>query len=174
MVFILMTHLTCSCGKIAITLSGPPIMTVDCCCSSCRSAALLLPGAPKILGPHGETRFVLQRKDRVALPAPAAMAEFRLTPSSKTRRVVATCCNAPLFLEFQGGHWISLYASLWPAGTAPKAQMRSMVGDLPDPALLPTDIPNPRSHSPRFMWNLLRAWVAMGFRAPRIAVTGTI
>lgn len=52
--------------------------------------------------------------------------------------------------------------------------MRTMAGDLPDPGIQPEGIPNPRSQSPRFMWNLLTAWVAMGFRAPRIAVTGTI
>ena len=172
-----MTHLTCRCGKTAITLSGPPIMTVDCCCTSCRTAAAqlqALPGAPSILGPHGETRFAMQRKDRATLPAPAAMAAHRLTATSKTRRVVATCCNTALFLEFQGGHWISVYGSLWPTGTAPKAQMRTMARDLPDPGILPTDIPNSRSQSPRFIWNLLRAWIAMGFSAPKIAVTGTL
>lgn len=165
-----MTQLTCTCGKTALTLSGPPIMVAACCCTSCRTAAAQLPGAPKILGPHGETHYILQRKDRASLPAPEAMAEHRLTPKSKTRRVVTTCCNTPLFLEFQSGHWISVYASLWPQGTAPAPQMRTMTADLPDPSILPTDIPNSRSQSPRFMWNLLTAWVAMGFRAPKIAV----
>jgi hypothetical protein len=174
MVPILMTRLTCTCGQTALTLSGPPIMVVDCCCTSCRTAAAQLPGGAKILGPHGETRFVLQRKDRVTLPPPEAMAEHRLTPGSKTRRVVATCCNTPLFLEFQGGHWLSLYGSLWPEAQRPAAEMRTMAADLPDPFTLPDDIPNSRRQSPRFMWNLLTAWAAMGFRAPRIAVAGKL
>jgi hypothetical protein len=167
-------QLTCTCGKTALTVSGPPIMVVECCCTSCRTAAARFPGAPLRLGPQGQTHYVMQRKDRVTLPPAASMAEMRLTPSSKTRRVVTTCCHTPLFAEFQGGHWLSLYASLWPADSRPAPQMRTMAGDLPDPSVLPADIPNSHSQSPRFMWNLLAAWVAMGFRAPKVAVAGRL
>lgn len=172
-----MTRLTCACGQTTLTLSGAPIITVDCCCTSCRAAAAqlqALPGAPQILGAHGETRFILQRKDRATLPDPKSMAELRLTPTSKTRRVVAACCNTPLFLEFSGGHWLSFYGALWPAGTAPRAEMRTMTGDLPDPSVLPADVPNARGQSAGFMGRLLLAWIAMGFRAPKIAVAGTL
>jgi len=172
-----MTTLSCQCGETRLTLSGPPILAVDCCCTSCRSAATrlgALEGAPNIAGPFGETHFVLYRKDRVKLPATAAMRAFRLTPESATRRVLAPCCATPLFLEFDGGHWLSLYGSLWPAGTAPKPELRTMTGDLPDPTVLPLDVPNARSHSVRFMWKLLTAWIAMGFRAPKLEIRGRV
>lgn len=156
--------LTCTCGQTRLTLTGPPILAVDCCCTSCRTAAadLKIP-----LGPHGETPFVMYRKDRVTLPAPAAMTAFRLSPTATTRRILTTCCQTPLFLDFKGGHWLSLYAALW-QGHAPPPQMRSMVSDLPDPTTLPNDIPNARTQNARFMFALLRAWVAMGFRSPKI------
>ena len=172
-----MTTLSCTCGQTHITLSGPPIMTVDCCCNSCRSAAArlgALDGMPKTLGPYGETHFVLYRKDRVTLPDTVGMRAFRLTPASETRRVLAPCCATPLFLEFNGGHWLSLYGGLWPAGTAPKPEQRTMTADLPDPAVLPADVPNARSHSVRFMWKLLTAWIAMGFRAPKLDIQGRV
>lgn len=172
-----MTELACRCGQTRITLTGAPILAADCCCSSCRSAAArlgALPGARPVTGPHGETPFVLYRKDRARLPDAGSLREFRLTPASKTRRVVAACCNTPLFLEFQSGHWLSLYAALWPPGTAPKAQLRTMTSDLPDRSILPDDIPNAGSQSPWFMWRLLASWVAMGFRVPKIKVKGPL
>src|SRR5690606_8899953 len=100
--------------------------------------------------------------------------EFRLSPTAGTRRVVATCCNTPVFLELKGAHWLSVYLHLWPAETRPKAELRTMAGDLPDASNLPSDIPNLKSHTPAFYLKLLGAWIGMGFRNPRIAVIGSI
>jgi hypothetical protein len=161
--------LTCSCGQTSLTLTGPPILAVDCCCTSCRAAA---PRLKVALGPHGETPFVLYRKDCVTLPPPSHLIAHRLTSAATTRRILTTCCHTPLFLEFKGGHWLSLYSALWPTGTAPPAQMRSMVSDLPDATTLPGDIPNARTQNARFIFALLRAWVAMGFRSPKVITTG--
>lgn len=171
-----MTELSCGCGQTRLAVTGPPILAAACCCTSCRTAAARLqslPGAAPILGPHGETQYVLYRKDRVALPDTRPMRAFHLS-GSKTRRVLAHCCATPLFLEFPGGHWLSLYAALWPAGTAPKAHLRTMVADLPDASALPDDIPNARSQSLWFMGRLLTAWIAMGFRAPKLDVKGVL
>lgn len=140
---------------------------------SCQKAAGIfaaLPRGANILTPHGTTPFVMQRKDRVTiLRGEELLSEFRLSPTSTTRRVVAICCNTPMFLEFQAGHWLSLYAAIWPEGQAPAPQMRTMTKDLPDPASLPTDIVNAKTQNARFMWKLLTAWIVMGFRAPRLA-----
>ena len=171
--------LSCTCGQVRLAVeAAPPIASVECCCAGCREAGARLarlPGAVPVLGPFGATRFELHRKDRVrVLAGEDRLGEFRLSPGAKTRRVVATCCNAPVFLEFAGGHWLSLYGSLWPEGTLPPLQMRTMTGDLPDPSALPDDVPNARSQSPSFFAKLLWAWVAMGFRSPEVAVAGTV
>ena len=165
-------RLTCTRGQPAVDAEGPPILSVECCCTSCRAAAAILaqrPGAPTILGAHGTTPFVMYRKDRIRWAAGTAdLREHRLSPDAPTRRVVATCCNTPVFLEFAGGHWLSLYAHLWPTAARPPLQLRTMTKDLPPGTSLPTDVPNANTQSARFMVKLLTAWIAMGFRAPKV------
>lgn len=172
------THLSCVCERVQLEVNGAPIVNVECCCNSCRVAGdrlQALPTAGPMLEPNGTTRYVLYRKDRVRFVEGAALLkEFRLTPESKTRRIVSTCCNTPICLEFQGGHWLSLYACVWPEGTLPALDMRTMTMDLPASTSLPDDVPNARRQSLSFFLKLLRAWIAMGLRIPKIAVNGEI
>ena len=77
----------------------------------------------------------MYRKDRVrCLKGAANLREHRLNGKTKARRVVATCCNTPIFLDFTDGHWIDLYGLLWPEDSLPPLQMRTMVGDMEAPA----------------------------------------
>ena len=172
------TQLSCACGQVRLTVAGRPIVSAECCCNSCRTASATfegLPGARRVREPNGATRYELYRKDRVRiLSGSAHIREFRLKPNSHTRRVVAACCNTPLFTELESGHWLSLYGRLWPAGTLPPLEMRTMTSDLPDPSVLANDIPNAREYTGSFMWKLLTAWIAMGFRSPKIAVAGKL
>ena len=73
-----------------------------------------------------------------------------------------------MFLDFTEGHWVDLYGPLWPAGSLPPLQMRTMTGDLEDATALPGDVPNHKTHSAGFFLRLIAAWVAMGFRRPKI------
>ena len=172
------TRLSCTCGQVCLEVEGTPIVNAECCCNSCRAAGSrlqTLPSAPAVLDSYGATRFVLYRKDRVGFAKGAELLkEFRLTPESKTRRVVASCCNTPVFLEFQGGHWLSLYACLWSKATLPALEMRTMTMDLPEGTVLPDDVPNARRQPLSFMVKLLGAWVAMGFRVPKVSVNGEL
>lgn len=164
--------LSCACGKLQLQLEGAPILCAECHCTSCRTAGEQLQAlnlARPMLEPNGGTRFVLYRKDRIHFRAGTdALREHRLSARSKTRRLVATCCNSPVCLEFQGGHWLSLYSSLWPESIRPAIEMRTMISDLPDASKLPHDVPNAKRQSLAFFRKLLGAWVAMGFRAPRL------
>jgi hypothetical protein len=72
-----------------------------------------------------------------------------------------------MFLEMKGGHWLSMYRNRFPEG-APSLEMRVMTRDRPAGVELAGDLPNFASHSAKFMWKLLTAWIAMGFRAPRV------
>ena len=168
----------CGCNKVRLEVQGGPIVGVECCCASCRKAGGRLrnmPGAPAILTDHGTTRYELYRKDRVRfVDGTEHLKEYRLKPRSGTRRVVATCCNTPVFAEFQAGHWLSLYGHLWPDGSLPPAQVRIMTGDLDDPGALPDDIPPLTGRAFGFYAKLFGAWAAMGFRKPKIAVNGTL
>jgi hypothetical protein len=130
-----------------------------------------LPRAPSIVDRNGATRFVLYRKDRlVCEKGHDRLREHRLSASSKTRRVVATCCNTPVFLEFTSGHWLSIYGGLWPPASLPPLEMRTMTRSRPEGVELPADVPNPRTHTFTFYARLLRAWAAMRFRAPKLDI----
>lgn len=153
-------------------------MSVECCCTTCRDAGRrfeTLEGAPRVMTDLGTVPYLLYRKDRVAFErGQDELREHRLQPEDPTRRVIAACCNTPMFLEFQRGHWLSMYADRWPDAQRPPLQTRTMCRSIEDGVTLPDDVPNPATHSPRFMLRLLSAWARMGFRAPKIEVAGTI
>lgn len=168
--------LACRCGTVRLAVRGAPILAAECHCTSCRTAAERLaarPGAPDVRAPNGGVPYVLFRKDRVDFTAGAdQLREFRLTPAAKTRRVVAACCGTPVFTEFESGHWLSLFSVLWPQETRPRPEVRTMTGDRPAGTVLDDRVPNARRHTASFMLKLLGAWVAMGFRVPKVAVPG--
>jgi hypothetical protein len=168
----------CACGHTRLAVEGAPILVSECLCDSCRAAAARLaklPGGSDILTSYGATPSAEYRKDRIEIVSGAeSLREFRLKPEAGSRRIVATCCNTPVFLEMKGAHWLSLYLHLWPKDARPKATLRTMTGDLPDASSLPADIPNLKSHTVSFYMKLLGAWIAMGFRNPTITTAGTI
>jgi hypothetical protein len=162
----------CRCGRVTVEVAGKPIAHAICYCTSCRTAGLAFaqaPGAPSVIDADGGTDLLLYRKDRIGpIAGGELLREHRLTPNSPTRRVVATCCNTPMFLDFTSGHWLGLYAGRV-SGPLPPLGMRVMTGDRLEKTPLPNDVPNYPSHSPRFAVRLLTAWAAMGFRRPKIA-----
>jgi hypothetical protein len=171
--------LACRCGQMSLSLSGQPILTADCTCTSCRTAGAFLealPGAEPLLDEHGATRLVLYRKDRFECLAGAEkLKEHRLRPESPTRRVVATCCNSAMFLDFTKGHWVDIYGQRWLPGAMPQPELRTMTMDLPEGRKMPDNIPNARRQSLGFFAKLIKAWIAMRFRTPKFTfVTGEI
>ena len=169
------SRLACRCGQVQVTVEGPHIATVECLCGSCQAAAQTLegmPGAAPILDEKGATPFVMHRKDRVMISAGQdKLKSFRLSEDAGTRRIVASCCNTPIFMELKGGHWLSIYGALWPENERPALEMRTMVGTRDD---LPNNVPNLRTHSLGFYGRLLGAWAKMGFRNPRVEDNGEL
>jgi hypothetical protein len=162
---------SCRCGRVNFALIGKPIVHASCYCDGCRTAGLRFAegGSPAIVSDDGGTDVVLYRKDRVGPVAGTdLLREYRLTPASPTRRMVATCCNTPMFLEFTPGHWLTLYRGRL-TGAIPPLEMRIMTRARPSGPPLPGDLPNYAAHPPRFMFRLLAAFGAMGFRKPQIA-----
>jgi hypothetical protein len=134
-----------------------------------------LPGAPRIVGRNGATHLILYRKDRIHFTTGTELLkEYRLTPESPTRRIVAICCNTPIGLDFTKGHWLSLYSCLWSAHTLPPIHMRTMTSDALQGTILSDDVPNHKRYALSFFAKLLSAWVAMGFKIPKVVVNGTL
>ena len=166
------TILTCTCGQVVLEVQGRPIVSAECLCTDCQNAGAFLhslPGALPTLDQNGATRFVLYRKDKVRCKkGQDCLREHRLSKNSKTRRVVAICCNTPMFLEFTNGHWLSIYGGLWPAASLPTLEIRTMTRDRPKGVELSGDVPNPSTHTFSFYAKLFRAWAVMRFRAPKV------
>lgn len=163
----------CQCGKVKLEAVGAPILTGACYCSSCQKAGHLIEqllSAPPVLDGDGGTSFVLYRKDRVhCVMGQEHLQERRLKPESPTRRVVATCCNSAMFLDFTKGHWLSIYRNRIPAG-APPLEVRMMTKERPAGVTLANDVPAYGGPPGRFMLKLLGAWMAMGFRRPEVTL----
>ena len=124
------THIGCACGQTRLKVQGAPILVSECLCDSCRAAAArlgALPGARNILTSYEATPSAEYRKDRITIVSGEEnLSEFRLSEGAGSRRVVATCCNTPMFLEMKGAHWLSLYLHLWPAETRPPRLLTSV------------------------------------------------
>lgn len=167
--------LSCACGKTKMPVTGDAIMSVACYCTSCQTAAEVLSGdePARMKGADGGTHFVLYRKDFVhSSDAAEMLSEYRLTPESSTRRVLSVCCGTPMFLEFENGHWLSVYAARVAERLRPPIQCRTMIKDAPPTSQFIDGIPSYKTHSLQFMGRLVWAWVKMGFRAPDVAVRG--
>lgn len=159
----------CQCGKVVLGVAHSPILAASCYCGSCQQAGQqfeALSSATQVMDADGGTPIVLYRKDRVQCQTGKEyLAEFRLKPDSPTRRVVATCCNSPMFLDFTKGHWLSIYRKRLSEG-APPMEMRIMTKDRRADVVLADDVPNHDGYPGKFMLRLILAWIAMGFRRP--------
>jgi hypothetical protein len=97
----------CACGSVEIDVVSKPIIGAVCYCDDCQEGARqleALPSALPIMGADGGTELLLFRKDRMQfLKGSELVRDYRIKDSSPTRRVVATCGNTAIFLDFQKG-----------------------------------------------------------------------
>lgn len=158
--------LSCSCGSVAFEARGRPIVASVCHCDDCQKASReleSLPGAPPILDGYGGTPYVLYRRDRVAcLRGEQLLRQHRLTGEANAKRVLASCCNSAMFLDFEKGHWLSLYRDRF-EGASPTLDMRVQTKYKPKGAIIPNDLPSSPGFSFSFVARLLRARIAMLF-----------
>jgi hypothetical protein len=167
-----MTTIACSCGAVCLEAAGAPMMGAICHCTSCRTAGQEFdarsPVAP-IVDSGGGTAVVLWRKDRVrCIRGSERLEARRMSPGAPSRRMVASCCQTPMYGDFVKGFWISIYHGRAP--DAPPPSMRVMTADVPEGVALPDDgLPRYRARPAKFLFKLLATWATMGFRHPRVA-----
>lgn len=154
----------CVCGNVELETIGAPIVCAACHCDDCQEGSgriERLPNAPSILDQAGGTAYLLYRKDRMKCTKGAdQLRDYRLNEGSPTRRVVATCCNSFMFLDFQKGHWFSICRARF-EGNAPTLQMHIQTKANPAGSNIPNDAPSYSSYPPRFIGRLMVARVAM-------------
>ena len=160
----------CKCRAVKIELTGSPFLVNVCHCDDCQRGSRQiegLPGAPKILDPYGGTPYVLYRKDRVRfLQGRELLIDQRLEGEKNTKRVVASCCNSPVLLDFEPGHWVSLYQQRFDE-PVPPALMRVQARFIPSGQLPSDGLPLHRGFPFGMIVKLLGTRIAMGFGRKR-------
>lgn len=158
--------LKCACGQVELEVTGAPIVTTMCHCDDCQrgSHALeLLAGAPRLVGDDGGTGYVLFRRDRFRVVQGAPLLEdHRIKGEAHTRRVTSACCHTPLFLDFEKGHWVSLYRINFPE-PRPRVELHLQTRFIPAGVPVPTDAPGGPTFPFAFVRRLLGSRIAMLF-----------
>ena len=155
----------CTCGQVEIEARGKPIASVICHCDDCQAGGQMLaalPGAPDMLDAAGGTASVLYRKDRVRVVKGGHLLQgHKLRPDSRTNRMVAACCNAPMAVTFDDNrHWVPLYCDRL-SGTVPPVQWRICTRFLPEGAVLPDAVPAHAMYPFDMMWALATSAVGV-------------
>ncbi|WP_231511928.1 hypothetical protein [Chondromyces apiculatus] len=124
-----------------------------------------MPGASPVQGPDGGTEFVLYRKDRARCTKGSQLLKrHKLREKSATNRVVATCCNAAMVLDFDDSkHWVSMYRARF-QGDAPPLEVRVCTKFKPESSVLPDDVPSHSMYPFKFVTKLIAARIAMLFQ----------
>lgn len=156
---------SCSCGSVELEAIGAPISSVVCYCDDCQEGSRqieALPNARPVQDPDGGTAYILFRKDRVRCSRGARLLKsHKIRERSATNRVVATCCNSAMFLNFDDGrHWVSMYRARV-QGDIPPLQMRICTKFKPENGDVPSDVPSYSTFPLKFLAKLLAARIAM-------------
>lgn len=160
---------SCRCGNAKLELDGKPIMHVACYCDDCQLAGRQieqLNNAETVLDANGGTAFVLFRRDKVLLAHDAALFKsYKLNAASPTSRIVATCCASVMYLDFEHGHWLSIYRQRLAVDTVPlerRVQTKFKLG-----GALSNEVPNHRGYPVVFCMKLLVSWMQMLLARPQ-------
>jgi hypothetical protein len=160
-----MTEVRCACGEVHVALRKKPILSVACYCDDCQEGSRRLeelPEAPTIREDDGATAYVLWRVDRVEfLAGEDRLERHRLTEESPTDRVVASCCQTALFLDFRKAHWVSMYRSRFE--DPPDIEMGIQTRFMPRFEPGSTPFPTHSSFPLKFIARVVRARIAMVF-----------
>jgi hypothetical protein len=159
---------TCSCGCVEVQAFGNPIVSGVCYCGDCQKGGAqieALPNAAAVRDADGGTACILYPKDRIACAKGADLLRpYKLRAESVTNRVVATCCNSAMFMNFdKGPFWVSAYRARF-RGDLPPIEVRICTKSKPEGVVLPGDVPSHPGYPPRMMVKLLMAGAAMLFR----------
>jgi hypothetical protein len=161
------THTTaqCTCGRVELEAVGAPIISVACYCDDCQEGSRqieALPNARPVRDPDGGSTYVLYRKDRVECSRGAQFLQgYKIREKSATNRVVATCCNSAMFMNFDDGkHWVPVYRARF-GGDVPPLQMRICTKFKSEDSDVPSDVRSYPSFPLTFVAKLVGAKIAM-------------
>jgi hypothetical protein len=155
----------CLCGSVELEVIGAPIIGAVCYCDDCQEGSRqieALPGARPVQDSHGGTAYILYRKDRVKCTRGSPLLKgYKLREKSATNRVIASCCNSAMFLNFDNGkHWVDVYRSRF-QGDIPPLQIRICTKFKSRNRDVPSDVPSYAGSPLKFLAKLIAARIAM-------------
>jgi len=158
----------CRCGAVEIEAIGAPIVSSVCYCADCQEGSLqieALPDAGRVRDEDGGTAYLLFRKDRIHCSKGAGLLKnHKINAHSATNRVVATCCNSAMLMNFdKGPFWVCAYRARFP-DALPPLDMRICTRSRPKDVAVPTDAPSYPGYPLPLMIKLLTAGAAMWLR----------
>ena len=156
---------SCACGSVELEAIGAHITSVVCYCDDCQEGSRqieALPNARPVRDYDGGTAYIVYRKDRVKCSKGAPLLKsHKIREKSATNRVIATCCNSAMFLNFDDAkHWVDVYSSRI-KGDIPPLQMRICTKFKPENGDAPSDVPSYSSYPLKFLAKLVAAKIAM-------------
>jgi hypothetical protein len=159
---------SCACGCVELAAAGPPIVSNVCYCGDCQLGSRqieALPGAGPVRDPDGGTAYILYRRDRIGCSKGASLLKnYKISDNSVTNRVVATCCNSAMFMNFdKGPYWVSAYRARF-QGDLPALQMRVCTKYKSPDVVLADGVPSYPGYPLRFVAKLLASGMAMLLR----------
>ena len=160
----------CRCGAVEIGAWAGPIMVATCYCDDCQAAAQRIaasaPSAPPVSA-DGGTEFMAFRRDRIACIRGAQNLEvMKLTPASKTRRMIAACCGTPMYVGFEDRRpWVSAHRATFGAD-APPVEMRICTRFRRSDDPVKDGLPSHPGYPPVMILRILAAWPRMLFSRP--------
>ena len=129
---------SCACGQVRFKALGAPMFCAVCYCDDCQKGAgplEALSGAPAFRDADGGTPYLSYRDDRFTCIAGEGLLEHhRIKPNAPTCRVVATCCNAAVFLKFGPGD-SKASRSRWKCESRPNSGCRTKLCRRMSPAI---------------------------------------
>ncbi len=160
----------CRCGAVEIAAWSEPLIVTACYCDDCQAAARRL-GASADATPaasaDGGTEFMVFRGDRVACTRGAdRLQAMKLTPASKTRRMIAGCCATPMYLAFDDKRpWVSAFRAAFESD-APPVEMRICTRFRRSAETAEDTLLSHPGYPPAMMVRILAAWPLMLFSRP--------
>jgi hypothetical protein len=163
------THLLrCHCGTVECVGQSAPFLCAVCYCDHCQEAARQIEAAgkgPPVTDADGGTALCLIRDDRFRIERGANLLQpHRRDPTSATSRMVATCCNSAMYLDFADGRFWKSAMMNRIVGTRPAIEMRLCTRYRESALPWPDDAPRHDKFPLSALARVGRQWLAMKFR----------
>jgi len=160
----------CRCGAVEVGAWCDPIVVTACYCDDCQAASERLAASANsapLAGADGGTDFMVFRRDRIACTRGADRLEaMRLTDTTKTRRMVASCCATPMYVGFDDKRpWVSAFRASFGAD-APPVQMRICTRFRRTEPPAKDGLPDHPGYPAAMILRILAVWPLMLFSRP--------